>query len=246
MPLPMPRFVISSPIHMSSTVPAVRETMMSTISPEPAFERALAAEEERVPGRLRGREDDREVARVLRDLRVARLALPLQLAEPRDDDGHQLEDDRRRDVRHDPEREQGELRERASREEVEQAEDRAAAAREVVLDRLRVDARRGDPRAEPVDGEHRGREEHALAELRNPPGVREPREHLVSAQDQNPRVRILVARRSLKASASRPLCLWLSLSRLLSWSSSSAASGSAASGSASLVGLDLAARRRGR
>ena len=37
MPLPMPRFVISSPIHMSSTVPAVRETMMSTISPEPAF-----------------------------------------------------------------------------------------------------------------------------------------------------------------------------------------------------------------
>ena len=37
MPFPMPRFVISSPIHMSSTVPAVRETMMSTISPEPAF-----------------------------------------------------------------------------------------------------------------------------------------------------------------------------------------------------------------
>ena len=37
MPLPMPRFVMSSPIHMSSTVPAVSETMMSTSSPEPAF-----------------------------------------------------------------------------------------------------------------------------------------------------------------------------------------------------------------
>ena len=35
-PLPMPRFVISSPSHMSSTVPAVSETMMSTIWPEPA------------------------------------------------------------------------------------------------------------------------------------------------------------------------------------------------------------------
>jgi hypothetical protein len=32
----MPRFVISSPIHMSSTVPAVSDTMMRIISPEPA------------------------------------------------------------------------------------------------------------------------------------------------------------------------------------------------------------------
>ena len=36
MPLPMPRFVMSSPIHMSRTVPAVSETMISTSSPEPA------------------------------------------------------------------------------------------------------------------------------------------------------------------------------------------------------------------
>ena len=33
MPLPMPRFVICSPIHISSTVPAVSETTMSTIRP---------------------------------------------------------------------------------------------------------------------------------------------------------------------------------------------------------------------
>ena len=185
MPLPMPRFVISSPIHMSSTVPAVSETMMSTISPEPAFERALAAEEERVAGRLRGGEDDREVARVLVDLGVARLALLLQLAEPRDDDGHQLEDDRRRDVRHDPEREEGELRERASGEEVEQAEDRAAPAREVVLDRLRVDARRRDPRSEPVDGE-----DHAVKSTRwRSSGTRQ-----AFASQENMRYSVLFAR----------------------------------------------------
>ena len=56
--------------------------------------------------------------------------------------------------------------ERASREEIEQAEDRVATAREVVLDRrLRVDARRRNPRAEPVDREDHGREEDAPTEL---------------------------------------------------------------------------------
>ena len=33
MPLPMPRFVISSPMHMSSVVPAVSVTMISTRRP---------------------------------------------------------------------------------------------------------------------------------------------------------------------------------------------------------------------
>ena len=36
-PFPTPRFVISSPIHMRSVVPAVSVTMIRTISPEPAF-----------------------------------------------------------------------------------------------------------------------------------------------------------------------------------------------------------------
>jgi hypothetical protein len=36
MPLPTPRFVISSPIHMRSAVPAVSVTMISTSSPAPA------------------------------------------------------------------------------------------------------------------------------------------------------------------------------------------------------------------
>ena len=37
MPLPIPRFVISSPIHISSVVPAVSVMTISTMRPEFAF-----------------------------------------------------------------------------------------------------------------------------------------------------------------------------------------------------------------
>src|SRR3989304_571956 len=133
-------------------------------------QRARAWEEARVARGLRRGERDRQVARVLVDLGVARLALPLQLPEARDDDRHQLDDDRGRDVRHDPEREERELRERAAREEVEQAEYGAALALEVALDRLRVHAGGGEPRAEPVEGEHGAGEEDAAAQLGDAPG----------------------------------------------------------------------------
>ena len=36
MPLPMPRFVMSSPSHIRRIVPAVSETTIRTSSPEPA------------------------------------------------------------------------------------------------------------------------------------------------------------------------------------------------------------------
>ena len=52
---------------------------------------------------------------------------------------------------------------------------------EVVLDRLRVDARRGDPRAEAVDREDHRREEDAAAQLGDAPGVGEPGEHATSS-----------------------------------------------------------------
>ena len=37
MPLPMPRWVISSPSHMISTVPAVSETTITKTEPKPKF-----------------------------------------------------------------------------------------------------------------------------------------------------------------------------------------------------------------
>ena len=43
MPLPMPRFVISSPIHISSVVPAVSVTTISTSRPAFDVQRALRA-----------------------------------------------------------------------------------------------------------------------------------------------------------------------------------------------------------
>src|SRR5829696_6530734 len=138
----------------------------------------LTVEEVRVPRRLERREDDGQVPRVLVDLRVAGLALLLQLLEPRDHHGHQLEDDRGRDVGHDPEREQSELPERAAREDVQEAENGPALAGEVRVDGVRVDAGHRDPAPQPVEAEDHRREEHAMAELRDPPGVRQPGEHL--------------------------------------------------------------------
>src|SRR5690242_21860422 len=85
---------------------------------------------------------------------------------------------RRGDVRHDPEREHGKAGERAAGEDAEQAEDRATAAVEVVVDRLRVDARSGNPRSQPVEREDGEREEDPLAKLGDAPRVGEPGEHL--------------------------------------------------------------------
>jgi hypothetical protein len=124
---------------------------------------ALPLEQVRIAERLRGGEDDGQVSRVLVDLGVPGLALLLELLQPGDDDGQELQDDRRRDVRHDPEGEDRELRERAAREQVEETEHGPALSAEVALDRLRVDAGRRDPGAEAVDGEDDRREEDAMA-----------------------------------------------------------------------------------
>ena len=196
-------------------MPAVRVRTIRKSGPAPASSDALPLEEVGVPERLRGGEHDGQIARVLVDLGIARLALLLELLEPRHDDGHELEDDRRRDVRHDPEREDRELRERAAGEEVQQAEHGAALAAEVILDRLRVDARRRNPRAEPVDGEDQRREEDAVAQLGDAPGVGEPGEHLARPprRPAAPRSAALVSAasssalrllRRLSASASAP------------------------------------------
>ena len=55
MPLPIPRFVISSPIHISSVVPAVSVMTIRTSAAGVRGQRALALEQVRVAGRLRGR-----------------------------------------------------------------------------------------------------------------------------------------------------------------------------------------------
>ena len=100
MPLPMPRWVISSPIHISRIVPAVSDTTIRKTWGVSSFEMIgvpaeapKRLEEEDVADRLREGQADREVARVLRDARLADLALLLELLQRGDDDREELQDD---------------------------------------------------------------------------------------------------------------------------------------------------------
>jgi hypothetical protein len=90
----------------------------SSTSPACAFERDAMPSPGTAP-------EQRAVARVLGDLAPPGLAFLLQRLERGHHVGHQLHDDRRRDVRHDAQREDREARQRAAREHVEQAEDAA-------------------------------------------------------------------------------------------------------------------------
>ena len=118
--------------------------------------------------RLHDRDEDRAVARDLVDLVAALLAFFVELVELGHDDGEQLDDDRRRHVRHDAEREDRHLLQRAAREHVEHAEERARATLgDHVVHLDAVDARDRDEHADPVDSHHRKREQDPLAELRH-------------------------------------------------------------------------------
>jgi hypothetical protein len=79
--------------------------------------------------------------------------------------GHQLHDDRRRDVRHDAQREHGEARQRAAREHVEQAQDAALLALEQLLQLGRVDARHGNVRADAVDHQREQQEDQPATQV---------------------------------------------------------------------------------
>ena len=177
MPLPMPRSVICSPSHMMNAVPVVSvSTRHQPEAParvvderQAAGDLRLALEEDRDAERLHDAQQDRAVARVLRDLAAAELAFLRQPLEVRPDDRQQLQDDRRADVRHDAEREDRHLRQVAAREHVVEAEHRVlrlrapSSASAAVFDAGRRDvaARRGTP---PSSAE---REQHAVAQLRD-------------------------------------------------------------------------------
>ena len=103
--------------------------------------------------RLQQRERDREVAGVLRQLGLARLALLVEGLEVRDDHAQQLHDDRRGDVRHDAEREDRQLQQRAAGEQVDQRQQTLGAG---ALPRGRT-ARWGSRRTAPGRARRAGR-----------------------------------------------------------------------------------------
>ena len=128
MPLPIPRCVMSSPIHMMNAVPAISVIDDDDVGEERGRStdarrtRNGLAEHAEHGDRLQQGDTERHVARDLRDLALARLAFLGPRFDLRNDTLQQLHDDRGRDVGHDPEREHRELLERAAREETEKAE----------------------------------------------------------------------------------------------------------------------------
>ncbi len=140
----------------------------------------LVVEQEHEAGRLQQRQRDRHVTRPLRDLLDADLALTLPLLEPRDHDGQQLHDDRAGDVRHDPQREHGEPRQRAAGEQVDELQDALSAVRrlvELLLELVEVDVRGRQVRAEAEHRDDEQREEDLLSKVRDFEGVDEGPEH---------------------------------------------------------------------
>src|SRR5207245_11653844 len=93
----------------------------------------LRLERARDSQRLDDAKQDGQIARVLRDLAAAKLAFFLQALEVRKHHGHQLQDDRGGDIRHDAERENRKTAEVAAAEEVENAEHRGCGLSEDAL-----------------------------------------------------------------------------------------------------------------
>src|ERR1017187_6765371 len=122
--------------------------------------------------------DDRAVARVLRDLPAPHLPFLRELLEVGPDDRQELQDDRRRDVRRDAEREDRQAPQGAAREHVEEAEQASGARLEELLEGGRVQPGRRDVRTDPVDREQPEREEHTLPQVRDREDVAERLEDL--------------------------------------------------------------------
>ena len=93
------------------------------------------------------------VARPLRDLPPPHLAFLLQLGERLIDHRQQLEDNGRRDVGHDAERKNRQPAQIPAREQIHQPERGAGVAVEELRQLLRIDSRRWNVRAKPIDSQ---------------------------------------------------------------------------------------------
>ena len=176
MPLPMPRSVICSPSHMMKAVPVVSDRIVSMTKPKPGLMTMPCLHGHQALGDAEGLQhgkDDGQVAGPLGDLAPAQLAFLLQFFEGGNHHRQQLQNDRRRDVRHDAQREDRQPADVAAGEQVEEAEDRSRLRAEELLPALDVDSGRGDVAAQPVHRQHRQREQHPLAKIRNAKDVRE-------------------------------------------------------------------------
>jgi len=127
--------------------------------------------------RLQGAQDDRHVTGPLGDLAPAQLAFLLNARQGFIDHGEQLEDDRRRNVRHDAQREDGHLAQVAAAEQVHQPQGRSALRAEELFQQFAVYARGRNVRAQPIDGEDEEGEQNPLAQVGNPEDIEKLLKH---------------------------------------------------------------------
>ena len=126
-----------------------------------------ALEEEQVADGVDEAEAERHETRDLGDLATAGLAFLRPAAHTRDDALHELHDDRCRDVRHDAEREDREMRKRAAGEEVEPRHADASPAGERIRELVEGDARHRHERAEAVQRQDGQGEQDLIAQIRH-------------------------------------------------------------------------------
>ena len=135
------------------------------------------AEDEGEARTLEERDDDRDVARGLRDLALAHGAHLLPLLQLRDDDVQDLHDDAGRDVGHDAEREDRERPERTAREQVEEPERTLGVGGLLQLgDGGGIDTGNAQGGPEAVHRDHEDGEHHLAAEILHPEDVHQARE----------------------------------------------------------------------
>ena len=171
MPLPRPRSLISSPSHISRIVPAVKlssRLIVSMLNRSVGRDDAVRAEQDADAVALGERERHGQHARVLVEAVAPVLALTAQLLERRDHPAHQLHDDAGVDVGVHPQADDRRGRQAASREDVQDPEQRVV--REQVRQRLRVHVRDRNVRQRPEDREDPEREEELAPDVRRAEG----------------------------------------------------------------------------
>jgi hypothetical protein len=126
---------------------------------------------------------DRCIARPFRDLLLSRSAFLAQFLQPRNRGLQQLENDRRRDVRHDAQPENGGLAERSAREDravLQNLAETVGVFRGLgrSLDQFRlIHAGERNPEPDAIDHQHAKRKQHAVAQLGNPEDIDDCLQH---------------------------------------------------------------------
>src|SRR5579862_8606626 len=123
--------------------------------------------------RLNDTQRDGQVTRVLGDLAAAQFALFLQALEIREHHGHQLQDDRRSDIRHDTQGEDGHAAEGAAAEQIENAQGGTLRLLKDLIEYGAIDSGSRNVRTDPIDTQQRQGKEDALPQVFDAEEIRE-------------------------------------------------------------------------